>query len=161
MNERIREIRKEAGLSQQEFAARLNVTQSAITAYERGTRTPRNAVVADICAKFDVREEWLRTGKEPMHPVRSGKQELQDMIVKAMRDADPGIQAFLAVLLRSTPEEQRIIRKKAEELLAAYQAIKATEAAEEHQRISAIARQRADEAEATLKETQATTKARA
>ena len=78
-----------------------------------------------------------------------------------MRDADPGIQAFLAVLLRSTPEEQRIIRKKAEELLAEYQAIKATEAAEEHQRVSAIARQRADEAEAALKETQATTKARA
>lgn len=51
--------------------------------------------------------------------------------------------------------------KIGEMIRAVGERLKTEEATTEHQRISAIARQRADEAEAALKETQATTKARA
>lgn len=161
MKERIKAIRREKNLTQVEFGEQIHVKGNTVAGYEKGIRIPSEATIANICTKFDVNEEWLRTGKEPMHPVRTEKQELARLVEKAMQEADPDTQAMLAVLLRATPEERRIIREKAEELLTAYQAITAKAAMAEHQRVSAIARQRADEAEAALKETQATTKARA
>ena len=63
MNARIKELRKAIGLTQQEFADRLNLNRGAIANYEIGRNEPINAVISLICREFDVNEEWLRTGK--------------------------------------------------------------------------------------------------
>lgn len=66
MGERIKELRKFLGLTQQEFATRLGSVQNTITGYETGRRTPSNQVIALICREFGVSEEWLRTGEGEM-----------------------------------------------------------------------------------------------
>lgn len=63
MNARIKELRKAIGLTQQEFADRLNLNRGSIANYEIGRNEPINAVISLICREFDVNEEWLRTGK--------------------------------------------------------------------------------------------------
>lgn len=63
MNTRIKELRKAIGLTQQEFADRLNMNRGAIANYEIGRNEPINAVISLICKEFNVNEEWLRTGK--------------------------------------------------------------------------------------------------
>lgn len=63
MNARIKELRKAIGLTQQEFADRLNLNRGAIANYEIGRNEPINAVISLICREFNVNEEWLRTGK--------------------------------------------------------------------------------------------------
>lgn len=66
MNERLKELRKILGLTQQEMADKIGVKRNTIATYESGKVDPSSRTIADICEKFDVREEWLRTGKEPM-----------------------------------------------------------------------------------------------
>lgn len=63
MKDRIKKIRKEANLTQQEFADRLGVKRGTIANYELGRNTPIDAVISLICREFKINEEWLRTGK--------------------------------------------------------------------------------------------------
>ena len=63
---RIKKIRKELDLTQTEFAARIGSVQNTVTGYENGRRNPSAPVIALICEKFDVREEWLRNGEGEM-----------------------------------------------------------------------------------------------
>lgn len=66
MNERIKELRKTLGLTQQEFADRIGMKRNTIANYEINRNEPSNSVVSLVCREFNVQEEWLRTGKGEM-----------------------------------------------------------------------------------------------
>ncbi len=63
MNDRIRMIRTELGLTQKQFAEKLGLKQNSISNLEKDgyTVTPQN--IRAICAQFNVDEHWLRTGE--------------------------------------------------------------------------------------------------
>lgn len=63
MNERIKELRKSLGLTQQQFADKLGIARGNIAAYEVGKNAVSNAVISLVCKEFDVNEVWLRTGE--------------------------------------------------------------------------------------------------
>ena len=63
MNERIKEIRRIVGLTQQEFASRIGVKRNTVATYEMGRSAPSDSAVALICREFNVNEHWLRTGE--------------------------------------------------------------------------------------------------
>lgn len=69
MKNRIKEIRKELNLTQQEFADRIGVKRNTIATYESGRNTPIDAVISLICREFSVNKEWLRNGTGPMFVV--------------------------------------------------------------------------------------------
>ncbi|MDR2022286.1 MAG: helix-turn-helix domain-containing protein [Hungatella sp.] len=62
MNNRIKEVRKKIGLSQEEFGKRLRVTKTSISKIESGINNPSDQTIKLICSEFNVNEEWLRTG---------------------------------------------------------------------------------------------------
>lgn len=66
MNERIKQLRKELGLTQQQFADNLKIARGNIAAYEVGKNSPSDAVISLICREFDVNEVWLREGSGNM-----------------------------------------------------------------------------------------------
>ena len=66
MYKRIQMIRKKFKLNQTEFGKLCGKTQGAITKYETGRVIPDEAFIKLICIKFNVNEEWLRTGKGDM-----------------------------------------------------------------------------------------------
>ena len=66
IGERIKQLRKALGLTQQEFADRLAIKRGALANYEIGRNDPIDAVINLICREFDVREEWLRAGEGEM-----------------------------------------------------------------------------------------------
>lgn len=66
MNERIRKLRRELDLTQQEFADRIGIKRGTIANYEIGRNEPVDAVVSLICREFNVNEEWLRNGTGEM-----------------------------------------------------------------------------------------------
>ena len=80
MNERIKELRKALGLTQQDFADRIGSVQNTITGYETGRRAPSNQVVALICREFNVNENWLRTGEGQMFIQVSRDEEIAAFI---------------------------------------------------------------------------------
>lgn len=66
MKNRIKNLRKELSLTQQEFADKIGISRGNIGAYEVGKNVPSDAVISLICREFNVREEWLRTGEGEM-----------------------------------------------------------------------------------------------
>ena len=66
MTERIKELRKLLGLTQQEFADRIGVKRGAIANYEIGRNEPTVSVCSLICREFSVSEDWLRYGTGEM-----------------------------------------------------------------------------------------------
>ena len=66
MNVRIKQLRKAANLTQQEFADRLKIKRNTVATYEAGKSIPSDAAVALICREFHVNDEWLRTGSGEM-----------------------------------------------------------------------------------------------
>lgn len=57
--ERIREVRKNAGCSQKEFCALLDIPQSTLSAYETDRMQPTVASLVNIASKFNVSLDWL------------------------------------------------------------------------------------------------------
>lgn len=68
MNNRLRQIRKERHLTQEEFGKKIGIESRAhISALENGNRTITDRIINDVCREFNVNEEWLRTGKGVMY----------------------------------------------------------------------------------------------
>lgn len=75
MKNRISEIRKRAGLTQEEFAKRINMSRNYIWMIEKGERIPADRTVGDICREFGVDRIWLETGVgEPFRPLDRDEQ---------------------------------------------------------------------------------------
>ena len=58
-SERLREVRKDVGMSQSEVASEIGVTKSAYSNYEQGIREPSLKVLKAICDSFDVSSDYL------------------------------------------------------------------------------------------------------
>lgn len=56
---RLKALREQKGLNQEGLALRLNVSQSTISAYEIGERTPDLKTLIDIAKFFDVSIDYL------------------------------------------------------------------------------------------------------
>lgn len=63
MKDRIKAIRKNLGITQQEMADRIGIKRNTIANYEIGRNVPIDAVISLICREFGVNEVWLRTGE--------------------------------------------------------------------------------------------------
>lgn len=87
MKDRIKQIRKEAGLTQVEFGEKLGVKGNTVTGYETGLRNPTDAVILSICREFSVNEDWLRTGNGEMY-VPSKKDDLISSMLGDVIKAD-------------------------------------------------------------------------
>lgn len=66
MEERLRLIRKHFKLNQSEMGERLMVSQTHISALEKGTKRITDRLLFDYCREFNVSETWLRTGEGEM-----------------------------------------------------------------------------------------------
>lgn len=73
MNNRIKEIRINKNLTQEEFAKQIGITSSAISNYESGLREPMDVVIKSICREYFVYEEWLRYGTGPIYKNKNDK----------------------------------------------------------------------------------------
>ena len=61
--ERVREIRKQLGLTLDKFGEKLGVTKTAISRIERGERNCTEQMIKSICREFNVDYMWLTTGE--------------------------------------------------------------------------------------------------
>ena len=66
MYERIKTLRKELGLTQQEFADRIGVTKVAISNLENGHHNITRQMTVAIYREFGVNRQWLLTGEGEM-----------------------------------------------------------------------------------------------
>ena len=88
MEDRMKIIRQAVGLTQAEFADKINISRNYIALIETGRREPSDRTIYDICRVFRVSEEWLRTGNGEMFLPKSRTQQV-DEIAKAAGTRDP------------------------------------------------------------------------
>ena len=82
---RIKEIRKNANLTQGEFGERCGVTFSAISFIEREKNVPSEQTIRAICSEFNVNRFWLETGEGDPYQYKESKQDLIDQIRVVMK----------------------------------------------------------------------------
>lgn len=70
---RIREFRRQKGLTQQDFAALIDVSIGTIGNWEKDRSTPIDDALASIARKMGVCETWLRSGEGDMYCDGVGK----------------------------------------------------------------------------------------
>ena len=80
--ERIRGLRKQAGLKQSELAAQLGVSTSAVGMYENNRRVPPRPVLLRLCSIFHVTADYLLAEEEVSADL---EQELDALKQKLMR----------------------------------------------------------------------------
>lgn len=107
VNERIRYLRKsELEMTQDDFASKIDISRSNLGNIETGRIIVTDRVISSICREFNISEDWLRYGKEPMKvqpPVFSlddfvkskGATDLELEIVKAYFDIEPDTRKML------------------------------------------------------------------
>ncbi len=79
MQARIQMLRKNLGLSQAEFGAKLGISGPAISKIESGVNTPSDSTIKLICATFNVREQWLVDGVEPIYKTDYAIQRINEL----------------------------------------------------------------------------------
>lgn len=62
MNKRLKEIRKELKLSQEEFGDRLGVTKASISRLESGINNVTEQMIKSVCREYNVNYAWLKEG---------------------------------------------------------------------------------------------------
>ena len=88
MNERLKKLRKELDMTQQEFADRIGIKRNSLANYETGRNTPIDAIIVSICREFNVNENWLRTGEGEMFVEMSYDDEIAQFVGQVMGEED-------------------------------------------------------------------------
>jgi transcriptional regulator with XRE-family HTH domain len=116
MNERLRELRKALGFkNQQEFADALNIKRGTIANYEIGRNEPIDAVITLICSKFNVNEEWLRTGEGEMFIELTRKDKIMAWATEALSgQSDDYRNRFVDVLDALSVDDWEVLANMAE-----------------------------------------------
>lgn len=107
MHNRIKQLRKTLGYTQSEFAQKLEVATSAISAWECGRQDIPPSRIYQICQTFHVRRVWLENGVGDIFGTSTPRLTRID--------------AFIAVsvdIVKSLPDnEQKILVKLAEHIV--------------------------------------------
>lgn len=111
MNERIKELRKTLGLSQEAFAERLGIKGSAVSLVECGRRNVTTQNINAICREFGVNEEWLRTGSGDMFEEMSRAEKAAQIVGAALGSGDEFILNTFIALGQLSPAEWELIKK--------------------------------------------------
>lgn len=108
INERVKQLRKEKNLNQKQFASNLGITQSGVSYMEQAGNNISESSIKSICTVFNVNEDWLRNGIEPMYK----KEDTFDLAkyVKQHGGNDLELQ-LLTLYFEFEPEERKNLLK--------------------------------------------------
>lgn len=111
LSERIKAVRKAAGLNQKDFGTKIGIGMSAVSLLESGTNNPSDQTLRLICSEFGISRRWLETGDgEMIDPQVSsdiqsitrtmeGQSEAKKRLVRFVVNMPPDLaEAFLAYL---------------------------------------------------------------
>ena len=103
IGERLKLIRKESGLNQTEFGARINLSQTTIGLYESDNRVVTDRAISQICTTFNINERWLKTGEGEM------RRTANPLFLKDS-SLDAADREILESYIRMTPTQRQFIK---------------------------------------------------
>lgn len=106
MKDRIRKIRRELDLTQQEFAKKIGTSQNVLANYETGRRNPSASVINNICKTFNVNETWLRSGEGDMFIELDRHAQLASLTKQLLDEEEDSFKNRLVSVLANLTESQ-------------------------------------------------------
>ena len=121
MYKRLKKLRNELEMTQQEFADVLGTARGNISAYEVGKNAPSDAVISLICKtdfpKGRVNETWLRTGEGEMFIEASRDEHIAAFVGGILKDEEDTFQKKFISMLAALDESDWEVLQKMVELL--------------------------------------------
>ena len=111
MEERIKELRCELGLSQEDFGKRLGVTRGVIANIELRRAAVKPLLIEHICEVFGISEDWLVTGDGEMFAPMSKDEEFHQVLTDIEFSEDEFIKDLLYTYWNLEDNEKAAIRK--------------------------------------------------
>ena len=112
MNERLKKLRKNLDLKQQEFANKIGIARGNIGAYEVGKNAPSDAVISLICKQFNVDENWLRTGEGEMFIKQTRDEQIASFIGTIQSNEDDSFKKRFVSMLSALDESDWEVLEK-------------------------------------------------
>lgn len=115
MNERLRELRKYTGYTQEEFAKKIGIKRNTLANYETGRNEPIDAIVFSICREFNVNEIWLRTGQGEMFLELDREDEITKWLGSLVNPNNNNefIKKFVHMLSKLDVDDWKVLEKMA------------------------------------------------
>ena len=105
IKDRIKQLRKELHMSQEEFAQSISLHRATISSYECGRVEPPENVRDSICYTFKVNRDWLANGEGDMFTAeRPGKEE-NEIFRKNLQDAIGRLKDYQIAVLAEIAKE--------------------------------------------------------
>lgn len=92
INERFKQVRKEAKMSQQDFGGCIGVSRDVIANIECGRIEPKGIHVISTCKVFSVNKSWLMYGAGDMKTPLTAEEEASTLLAKVQISALEGSQ---------------------------------------------------------------------
>lgn len=99
--ERVKQIRKDNGLTLEKFGEKVGVTKQTISRIENDINSLTDQMVLSICREFDINEEWLRTGEGEKEIALSKEEYIADFVSRVLKSKDDSFKKrYISMLSR-------------------------------------------------------------
>lgn len=105
MNERIKQIRKNANLTLEKFGKRIGITAASCSNIESGKTNPSNQTIQAICKEFGCNEIWLRTGEGDPFQEESRQEQIMRFAAQTIHGSDEFKKSFVSMLAKLDAED--------------------------------------------------------
>lgn len=117
MKDRIKQIRKEINLTQQEFADKLGISRSTVATYEVGKSEPSDAAISLMCKTFNINEQWLRYGEGEKSCSLTREQEIANIVAVLFQEEEASFRfRVVKAICAMSVEEVELWEKKTAEI---------------------------------------------
>ena len=121
INERFRIIYKESGLSQEKFADKIKRSRGEVANIIYDKTIPKDKIIEATCEAFDIQEDWLKHGLEPMRAAKSREDEIAELVGSALSGSSDFKKAVIRMICSRSDEELKALEAA---LMAVYENIK-------------------------------------
>ena len=110
LSDRIKLLRNELKMTQDDFGSKINLTKFAISNYENGRTGIPDRVISDIIREFNVNESWIRTGEGSMF-VELPINNVVATTARFLGKKDPTFEAIVQLYAEMSPEDREAMMK--------------------------------------------------
>ena len=112
MEKRIKYLRKNLNLTQQQFAEKIGIKRNTLAQYETGRNEPIDAVLNLICREFNVNEIWLRTGEGEIFKQYAKDEEITSFFNELLKEENESFKKRMILALSKFDEYYWIALEK-------------------------------------------------
>ena len=115
---RIKQLRQNLDLTQDEFGGRIGITKSSISTMESGRSNPSEQTLRSMCREFGASYLWLTTGEGPMFEDGGDDAALHVMVDRVMASENERVKQVFKGLGSFTEDDWRQVNDLLDRLLA-------------------------------------------